>query len=353
MLDKLNIVDYLEWFSIEWFQWSTIKNYHWDNPLFLYFLPFIPGLYFLRWTLQFRFRQKFQIASYSNEVKSQGIIQLLRLIPFSVGGICLAFFVVALARPQKEIISKQQWSEGIDILMALDISESMQLKDVQPNRLESSKEVLGRFIDKRPFDRFGMVVFAGEAYTYCPLTTDHHMVKKMLRNTNTKLISNQGTAMGLAIGVSINRLIQSDNKSKVIILISDGENTSGMLDPKVAAQLAYEKGIKIYTFSVGEEGSVAYGTNQSGQTVYAYSQPDNQSLKEIAEITGGKFYKATTKKNLSDFFHQLDRLEKSEIQILSDQRYQDVYRIYLYWGLLFFILWTALRSSFLNNYLED
>jgi Ca-activated chloride channel homolog len=353
MLDKLNITDYLQWFSIEWFQWSTIKYYHWENPLFLYFLPIIPGLYFLRWAFQFRFRQKFQIASYSNEVKSQGIIQLLRLIPFSIGGLCLAFFVIALARPQKEIMHKQQWSEGIDILMALDVSESMQLKDVQPNRLASSKEVLESFIDKRPFDRFGIVVFAGEAYTYCPLTTDHNMVKKMLRTTNTHLISNQGTAMGSAIGVSINRLIQSESKSKVIILISDGENTSGVLDPKVAAQLAYEKGIKIYTFSVGEEGSVAYGTNQTGQTMYAYSQPDNQGLKEIAEITGGKFYKATNKKSLSNFFQNLDSLEKSDIQTVSGQSYQDVYRIYLYWGLVCFMIWTALRSSFLNNYLED
>ncbi len=352
MLDKLNISDYLEWFSIHWFQWSTIEQYHWENPLFLYTLPLIPGLYFIRWMFQFQFRQKFQIALYSNDVKSKNIFQLLRLIPFTVAGICLGFFIIALARPQQEIL-QQQWSEGIDILMVLDISESMKLKDVQPNRLESSKEVLESFIDKRTFDRLGLVVFAGDAYTYCPLTTDHSMLKKILRSTTTDLISNQGTAMGVAIGVGINRLLQSENKSKVMIMISDGENTSGILDPNVAAKLAYEKGIKIYTFSVGKEGSVAYETSKAGQTVYAYSQPDDRSLKEIAEITGGKFYKATNKKNLSSFFHNLDSIEKADIKTLSGQGFQDVYRIYLYWGLLFFVIWTAMRASFLNNYLED
>lgn len=353
MLDNVKLLEHIEWLSLEWFKWDTIKYFHWENPLFLYIIPLIPTLYFLRWLFHFRFRQKFQIALYSNEVKSKGIIQLLRLIPFSIGGICLGFFIVALARPQKEIVHKQQWSEGVDILMAVDISESMRLKDVQPDRLASSKEVLENFIDKRPFDRFGIVLFAGEAYTYCPLTTDHNMVKKMLRKTHTDLINNQGTAIGTAIGVGINRLIQSENKSKVMILITDGENTTGVLDPSVAAKLAYEKGIKIYTFSVGKEGSVAYGTNATGQTQYAYTQPDDRGLKEIAQITGGKFYKATNKRSLSDFFQNLDSLEKSEIQTVSGQAYQDVYRIYLYWGLVFFIFWTALRSSFLNNYLED
>ena len=353
MLEKYNINGALDWFSIEWFQWSTVKYFHWDNPLFLYTLPLIPVFYFLRWLFHFRFRQKFQIALYSNNVKSENIIQLLRLIPFTIGGICLGLIIIALARPQKEIIHQQQWSEGIDILMVLDVSESMKLKDVQPNRLELSKEVLENFMNKRPYDRFGLVVFAGDAYTYCPLTTDHKMAKKILRSASTDLISNQGTAMGVAIGVGINRLLQSDNKSKVIIMVSDGENTSGVLDPIVAAKLAYEKKIKIYTFSIGKEGSVAYGTNTTGQTVYAYSQPDDKSLKEIANITGGKFYKATNKKALASFFHQLDGLEKSEIKTLSGQGYQDVYRMYLYWALVFFLLLTGLRSTFLNNYLED
>jgi len=353
MLENKNIVDSIEWLSLEWFQWDTVKHFHWDNPLFLYTLPLIPVLYFLRWMFQFQFRQKFQIALYSNDVKSKSIIQFLRLIPFTFGGICLGFFILALARPQREIVHQQQWSDGIDILLVLDISESMKLKDVQPNRLESSKEVLEKFIENRPYDRFGLVVFAGDAYTYCPLTTDHNMVKKMLRSTNTNLISNQGTAMGVAIGVGINRLMQSDNKSKVMIMISDGENTSGILDPIVAAKLAYEKGIKIYTFSVGKEGSVAYETNRTGQTMYAYSQPDDRGLREIASLTGGKFYKATNKKNLSSFFKNLDGLEKSEIKTLSGQSFQDVYRIYLYWGLVFFVGWTILRTTFLNNFLED
>jgi Ca-activated chloride channel family protein len=353
MFDKGNVIALPEWLSLQWFQWDTVKTFHWENPLLLYTIPLIPALFFLRWLFHFRFRQKLQIALYSNNVKSKGIIQLLRLIPFTVVGIALAFFIVALARPQKETVTRQQWSEGIDILMVLDVSESMKLRDMHPDRLESSKEVMSQFIDKRPFDRFGLIIFAGNAYTYCPLTADHHMIKKMLANTNTNMIRNQGTAIGVAIGVGINRLIQSSSKTKVMLLISDGENTSGILDPGVAAKLAYEKGIKIYSFSVGKEGSVAFGKNDKGKTLYAYSQPDDQTLKEIATITGGKFYKVTSKKIFTTFLQELDGLEKSEITILSGSGYEDLYRIYLYWGLIFFLLWNAIRFTFLNNYLED
>jgi Ca-activated chloride channel family protein len=353
MFDNLKHIALPEWLSIKWFQWSTVKTFHWENPLLLYTIALIPALYFLRWLFHFRFRQKLQIALYSNDVKSKGIIQLLRLIPFTIGGIALAFFIIALARPQQENITKRQWSEGIDILMVLDISESMKLKDMHPDRLESSKEVMTQFIEKRPFDRFGLIIFAGDAYTYCPLTADHSMIKKMLASTNTNMIKNQGTAIGVAVGVGINRLIQSSSKSKVMLLISDGENTSGVLDPSVAAKLAYEKNIKIYSFSVGKEGSVAFGQNNKGQTLYAYSQPDDKTLKEIADITGGRFYKVTSKKIFTSFLQELDALEKSDITTWSGSGYEDLYRIYLYWGIIFFLLWNAMRFTFLNNYLED
>lgn len=226
------------------------------------------------------------------------------------------FMILALARPQLTTEGKVVKKDGIDIAIALDLSKSMEARDFNPNRLEKSKELLKEFIDKRPNDRLSLVVFGGEAYTKVPLTFDHSVLKNMISNITTDdITSNNRTAIGMGLGVALNRLKDSDSKSKVIILMTDGENNSGEMSPVGAAEVAKELGIKVYTIGIGAKEIAIPGF--FGTSYIENKELDENLLNLIAEKTNGKYFRASDSKEFQNIFNEINNLEKSKIDSRS------------------------------------
>ncbi|MEQ8520090.1 MAG: VWA domain-containing protein [Cytophagales bacterium] len=350
MPDLLN--DYWAWFSIFWFKPEVLKSFSWANPEFFYALLIIPLMFFLRWLFFIRLRQKLEIALPKKDIKWQAI-SLLRFIPDVIFSLFIALIIIALARPQKTNESVEQWTEGIDIMLVLDISESMDLQDFRPNRLEAAKNVAREFIEGRFQDRIGLVVFSGEAYSLAPLTTDYELLYSNIDDIHLKMIQKSGTAIGSALGVAVNRMRESDTKSKVMILLSDGESNVGNIDPVTAAELAAAYGIKIYTIGVGKEGKVPYGKDFFGRTQYVESSLDESTLRQIAYIGSGKFFRASNNDALEEIFLTIDKYEKAEIKETRYKDTMDYYMAYLIWAICVFLFWLLLKNTFLFNALED
>jgi Ca-activated chloride channel family protein len=240
----------------------------------------------------------------------------------------LVAVVVALARPQTVATSERVTSEGIDIVLALDISGSMLSEDFQPdNRLAVAKRVMGDFISGRQADRIGLVVFAGESYTQCPLTLDYPVVEALLEQVRFGLIDD-GTAIGMAIANGVNRLTDSRAKSRILVLLTDGENNAGPIDPQTAAQLAKARGIRVYTIGVGREGIARIPV---ADTVFGrqYRQVethiDEATLREIADTTGGRYFRADDPESLANIFATIDKLEKTEVEVQHYHRYGELF----------------------------
>jgi Ca-activated chloride channel family protein len=265
----------------------------------------------------------------------------------------LAFICMALARPQRTNEKVEQWTEGIDIMIALDISQSMQIGDFLPNRLEAAKQVARNFIDGRVQDRIGLVVFSGDAFSLSPLTTDYDLLKSYLDEINFEMIENRGTAIGSALAVVTNRMSESETKSKVCILLSDGDNTAGNIDPITAAELAEAYGIKIYTIVVGKEGLVPFGKDFFGRPNMIENTIDESTMRKIAEIGSGEFFRAADNQALQQVFAKIDQYEKAEIKETRFKDTSDYYFIYLQWGIACFLLWLLLKSTFITNVLQD
>ncbi|MGY6561259.1 MAG: VWA domain-containing protein [Luteibaculaceae bacterium] len=257
------------------------------------------------------------------ESKSYHVINsILNLFKLSA----IALFILALARPQSNKSWQDVSREGIDIVISLDISGSMLAKDFEPNRLEAAKNITANFISNRPMDRIGLVVYEGEAFTQCPLTTDHRVLIDLTQKVKTGLIEG-GTAIGLGLATAINRLKESDAKSKVIILLSDGENNAGSIPPITAAEIAREKGIRVYTIAVGTYGKALspVAVYPNGQYKYDYVDVsiDEPLLTEIAELTGGMYFRATDNKSLEKIYAEIDQLEKTKMNVTEHVRYKD------------------------------
>ena len=342
----------LSWLNLKWFAWSTLQDFQWEYPDFLYGLALVPLLFVLRWLLAYRFRPKLEVATFDARLRWQPS-SLLRFLPDAVQMLFMALIVVALARPQMASEKIEQFAEGIDIMLLLDVSGSMDLKDLKPDRLEAAKEVAVSFVAARSQDRIGVIVFAGEAFSLLPLTTDQSLLIKTIRSIGSGMISSDGTAIGSALAVATNRLSDSESKSKVAILISDGENTAGNLDPTTAAQLAYAFGIKLYTIGVGQDGKVLYEEDELGMPSYVETRLDEQTLRDIARIGKGEFYRATSNNALSDIMQQIDKLEKTEIKETHFKDTRDFYHVYLAWAIVFLLVWLLLKNSFMANALED
>jgi Ca-activated chloride channel homolog len=328
-----------DWFSKYWFLPSTFSSFEWGHPLFLYGLPFIPILFLLRDWLRGNSTQKLNVAFPTNDIQSNWI-SFLRFIPGIFLMFSLALIIIALARPQRSSSESDQYSEGIDIMLAMDISKSMDNIDIPPSRLSVAKNVANQFIKGRLEDRIGLVIFSGEPYSLCPLTTDYEMLNEYIEGISSNIISTSGTAVGNALGMCINRLREIESKSKVAILISDGDNTAGNLDPVTSAQLAKAFGVRVYTIAVGSDKSTT-------------DKVDEGTLREIAKISEGKFFRATDARSLGDIFRAIDRLEKVEIKQSQYRNVSDFYHPYLRWAIVFFLISFALKSSFMGNILED
>lgn len=235
----------------------------------------------------------------------------LHWLPFCLRMVVCAFAIIALARPQSSLSHRNVDVEGIDIAMALDVSGSMMAMDFRPNRLEACKSVIKEFVEQRPNDRIGLVVYSAEAYTRCPLTTDHSTLLQALSTTKFGIIDD-GTAIGDGLGTAINRLKDSKAKSKVIILLSDGVNNSGYMDPLSAAEIAKSRDIRVYTIGCGSVGEAPISIPHYG-TVYTKVEIDENLLRNIAQSTGGQYFRAQNKNRLKEVYQEIDKMEKTRI----------------------------------------
>lgn len=242
---------------------------------------------------------------------------ILKHLLFGFRVSALILLIVALARPQSSTSWEDVTTEGIDIVMSMDISGSMLAKDLQPDRLSASKDVAAKFISERLNDRIGLVVYAGESFTQCPLTTDHSVLINLLKDVKNGLITD-GTAIGMGLATSINRLKDSEAKSRVVILLTDGSNNSGDIPPITAAEIAKTFDIRVYTIGVGTNGYAQMPVKlPTGQTIYqkVKVQIDEGTLKQIADMTGGKYFRATDNASLAGIYDEIDKMEKSKIEV--------------------------------------
>ncbi|MCX8492562.1 MAG: VWA domain-containing protein, partial [Cyclobacteriaceae bacterium] len=335
------------WYSLEWFTPSVLRGFTWEKPLFLYVMFAIPLLFILRWLSRYYLNQKLPVALVKSDLKSSPL-NLIRFFPEIVLSLVIALLLTALARPQRTNEKVEQWTEGIDIMIALDISQSMQIEDFKPNRLEAAKDVARDFIKGRKQDRIGLVVFSGDAFSLAPLTTDYDLLKNYLNDISFEMIESRGTAIGSALAVVTNRMRESESKSKVCILISDGDNTAGNIDPITSAELAGAYSIKLYTIVVGQEGMVPFGKDFFGRPQMVENTVDESTMRKIADIGGGEFFRVTDNEALKNVFKRIDQYEKAEIKESRFKDTSDFYFIYLKWAILFFLLWILLKSSFLS-----
>ncbi|MCU0356747.1 MAG: VWA domain-containing protein [Cyclobacteriaceae bacterium] len=347
-----SITEGISWFSLEWWRWSTLQSFTWENRIVLYALLLIPVIFSLRWLWRWRFNQKLPVALTQKDLKASPL-SLIRFLPELLLMLTAACLLLALARPQRTNEKVEQWTEGIDIMLAIDISQSMQISDFTPNRLEAAKVVATDFINGRLQDRIGLVVFSGDAYSLAPLTTDYELLKNYIRDIDFAMIENRGTAIGSALAVVTNRMRESDAQSKVCILLSDGDNTAGNIDPITAAELAAAYGIKIYTIVVGQDGLVPFGKDFFGRPNMIENTVDETTMRKIAGIGNGEFFRVSDNEALLQVFDRIDEYEKAEIKETRFKNTADYYYNYLMWGLAFWLLWLFLKSTFMSNVLQD
>lgn len=284
-------------------------------------------------------------ASRSGRQRFRTVLIALRLL-------AIAFFIVAFARPRSGTEYKQVTSEGIDIMLALDVSSSMQAEDFKPhNRLYVAKEEIKKFIERRVNDRIGLVVFARYSYTQCPLTTDYGVLLNFVDQVDFGLVED-GTAIGMAIANGVNRLRETDSKSKIMILLTDGDNNAGEIDPITAANLAKAMGIKIYTIGAGKPGNAMYPYQDpvfGKRYVYQPTKIDEESLKKIAEITDGQYFRARSGKELESIYDKIDNMEKTKVKTASHIQYKELFQYFTYLGLIFLVLEVVLANTYFRK----
>lgn len=275
----------------------------------------------------------------------------LRHVPFALKILAMAALIVALARPQSTDSWNNTSTEGIDIVVALDISSSMLAEDFKPNRLEAAKSDAIKFISGRPNDRIGLVVFAGESFTQCPLTTDHAVLINLINDVKSGMIED-GTAIGLGLANAVSRLKESEAKSKVVILMTDGVNNQGEVPPLTAAEIAKTFGVRAYTIGVGSMGKAPYPfTDMFGRKRYQQMdvEIDEDVLTQIAHLTDGMYFRATNNERLEDVYKEIDRLEKSKIEVKEYSKKNEEYLSLLILGALLLLAEMLLKNTILRN----
>lgn len=323
------------------------REFEFAHPDFFYLLLIIPLM--IAWYIYKNYRSKAEIKISTTlpfaAVKRSARLYLYHLL-FVFRIVALALLVIALARPQTTSRSTDVSIEGIDIVISLDISGSMLAEDFQPNRMEAAKELAIEFIEGRPGDRIGLVVFAGESFTQVPLTTDHRVLTEMFRKIRTGMIED-GTAIGDGLATAIARLTESDAVSKVIILLSDGVNNMGAIDPLSAAEIARMKNIRVYSVGIGSYGTAPFPV-QTPFGIRYQNVPveiDEELLMEISEITGGKYFRATSNTKLREVYAEIDQLEKSKIDVTEFFKRSEEFLPFALLALLFFVVEILLKYT--------
>ena len=331
-----------------------LENIQFANPEFFWLLLLLPMAslwYFLK-------RKEETAALKISSIKgfaTSSILPKLKPILFFFRLLALTALITALARPQAEdISSRTKTTKGIDIVMAIDVSSSMLARDLKPNRLVALKEVAADFIKQRPNDRIGLVAYAGESYTKTPITSDKGIVLNALEEITYGQL-NDGTAIGMGLATSVNRLKESKALSKVIILLTDGVNNSGFIDPQTAAELAIEFDIKTYTIGLGTNGNamspVAYNPDGSFRYAMREVEIDEPLLKNIADITGGKYFRATDNKKLEAIYDEINLLEKTEVEEFKYYRYEEKFRPWVFLAGALLLLEWILRNTVFRSFI--
>ena len=328
-----------------------------DSLAFLLLLP----LFFIlawRWLNRKKLTPSLQF-SYLNLFKSVPKTWRTRLsfLPLTLKIFAISLAIVALARPQIMSTKIKKNIEGIDIMIALDISDSMLIEDMTPeNRLEASKKTIKEFVAGRNSDRVGLVVFSGESYTRVPLTLDYPLFHKSLREVQTTRNIKMGTAIGVALANAVGRLKDSTAKSRVVIFLTDGENNSGTIDPETAIDIAKGYGVKIYSIGMGKDGLAQLPilmTGPGGKQIKRYrpmhSKVNEELLSRMASETGGKYYRATTSNALDSVFEEINQLEKTKIEVNKFTRYDEKFVKFLQWALIIYILSSLFKNSLLRR----
>ncbi len=321
------------------------------NPEYLYLLLLIIPM--IVWYI-FQFEKSGASVRFSSisGIKNinKGWKHYLRHIPFLLEIIGLSLLIVAIARPQSSSSWESSTTNGIDIAISLDISTSMLAQDFSPNRLEAAKNVATKFIAGRPNDRIGLVVFAGESFTQCPLTTDHAVLTNLFNKIKTGMIED-GTAIGNGLATAVSRLKESDAISKVIILLTDGDNNAGQIAPATAAELAKTFGIRVYTIGVGTIGTAPYPvqTPFGIRTQNVEVKIDEPTLQKIADTTGGEYFRATNNESLKKIYEKIDELEKSKIDVKAHSQKHEEFLKYAILAGLALLLALFLKITLFRN----
>jgi len=322
---------------------SFFQSIEFANPY--YFLLLLAIIPIVVWRYFFRKKMKVPLSIPTtvvfNEIGKTWKMRF-RWVPVCLLTFAYLCFVVSLARPQSSFRLNNVEVEGVDIVIALDISGSMKAMDFRPNRLEACKKVAEEFILGRPTDRIGLVVYAGEAYTQCPVTSDHQTLLGMLQKVKFDIIED-GTAIGDGLGTAVNRLRESEAKSKIIILLSDGVNNSGYLDPYSAAEIAQNMGIKVYTIGVGTTGQAPHPTPYG--TVMMPTEIDEKLMQTIATQTNGKYFRATNNDKLKDIYAEIDKMEKTILNETIFENKTDAFFLFLLSGIMLLIAYILLKYT--------
>jgi Ca-activated chloride channel family protein len=327
------------------------RNVTFADPLYLYSLALIPVLVF--WyvrrhrgtTTDLRFSTLLPFSRLKPTLRER-----FRHVPFALRMLAIALLIVGFARPRTSSQGENVYTEGIDIVLVLDISGSMLAEDFQPNRIEAAKRVAQDFVDGRAHDRVGLVIFAGESFTQCPMTLDYRVLKNLIRQVKQGAIED-GTAIGMAIAQGVNRLKDSKTKSKVMILLTDGVNNRGEIDPLTAAQIAQTYTIRIYTVGVGTQGEAPYPV-QTPFGIRYQNMPvdvDEKTLQKIAEMTHGQYFRATNNRTLKQIYEEIDELEKTRIEVRAYRSYTELFYAWVGLGVVVLMLEFGLSQTVLRK----
>ncbi len=329
-----------------------IEGYTFLHPYWLGMLVLLPALAYWKYRIGKNKTVRIALPTLAAFGNIRGVRTRLYPVVNVLRYLGLAALVIAMARPQLTLKEEVVRAEGIDIFLVMDLSSSMLARDFDPNRLEVSKRVAAEFVDKRPHDRIGLAVFAGESFTQCPLTSDHRVVKDFLVTLECGILED-GTAIGMGLAAAVNRLTDSKAESKVIILLTDGVNNTGYIDPMTAAEIAKEYNVRVYTVGVGTRGDALAPMRRRDDGRYIFGMArveiDEKLLGQIASSTGGQYFRATSAESLENIYAEIDQLEKTEMEVTTFKRYSEEYVPWLLWGLgllitVVFMDWTVFRK---------
>ena len=330
----------------DWFQ-----NISFAYPAFFGLLVLVPVMIWWYWVKMNASQGAIMVSSVTSFKGVRSWKNIFRHLPFILRILTLGSIIIALARPQIRNDEQMVNGEGIDIVLCLDISGSMLAQDFTPNRMEAAKNVASGFIDNRPADRIGIVIFSGESFTMCPLTTDRNVLKSQLANVQSGLLED-GTAIGSGLATGVDRLRMSQSKSKVIILLTDGENNGGLIDPNTAKEIAKSVGVRVYTIGVGTEGFAPVPVQTAGGIVMQQEKVsiDEKLLTHIAHETGGKYFRATDNESLKNIYSEIDKLEKSKVEITALKRYSEEFYPFALAAAVLLLLELMLRYTIFRKF---